>query len=237
MQQPTSFAAGVTSFDRGAHREVLQEAEGQRQEMLRRFPLPHWPEMTIEEYALGHEGSENTFCRWLEFKTKRLGFLAGGTARKHLIFKRKHGEGWYFDPQYTSVNDAWEHVRAGFVQMFDLAKKQDWDSIDEVQALRSGGAVRAKTLHVYWPTDVLPISSRDHILYFLRQLNSPASVQKTADVVRLNRLLLAELRRRPQVADWTSNELAAFLYHWADPREVGKIVKIAPGEGAKYWPD
>jgi len=28
-----------------------------------------------------------------------------------------------------------------------------------------------------------------------------------------------------------------FLYRWADPREERRIIKIAPGEDAKYWDD
>lgn len=54
-------------------------------------------------------------------------------------------------------------------------------------------------------------------------------------MVRLNRALHAALRDVPQLAGWTTKELERFLYFWADPREARRIVKIAPGEDARFW--
>jgi 5-methylcytosine-specific restriction protein B len=60
---------------------------------------------------------------------------------------------------------------------------------------------------------------------------------KNWEVVQLNRALQQALRAIPDLSTWTTNEIERFLYAWADPRETRRVVKIAPGESAKYWSD
>jgi 5-methylcytosine-specific restriction enzyme B len=57
--------------------------------------------MTLEEYALGHADSDDSFGKWMEFKTKDLCSIRGGAAGKHVIFKRKDREGWRFPKEFT----------------------------------------------------------------------------------------------------------------------------------------
>lgn len=64
-----------------AERAKLAEAE--RAEILARFPISAWPQMTLEQYALGQEDSTNTFCRWLEFRSPHLGSFQCGSAQAH----------------------------------------------------------------------------------------------------------------------------------------------------------
>ena len=85
--------------------------------------------MSLERYALGQENSEDTFCRWMEFRTQHLGSMRGGSARKLLIYKHKDRPGWYFDPEYGDEQSAWLKVREAFVQAFVKAQAGDWDMI------------------------------------------------------------------------------------------------------------
>ena len=36
---------------------------------------------------------------------------------------------------------------------------------------------------------------------------------------------------------WNTEELQRLLYEWRDPRETRRVLKIAPGEKARYWND
>ena len=215
----------------------LDEAEEQRQEILERFPIDAWPEMELEEYALGTEQSQESYGWWLEWGSRDLGSISGGSAFKHIIYKHKSGE-WRYRPEdaYADVHEAWRAVRAGFVQALEFAEKGKWEEIDSIEALVRGPAVRTKTLHVYFPEEIIPVYSRDHLQHFLRRLGRSEGEENTYDVVRLNRALLKEIRDRDLPA-WTTVQWMRFLYNWADPREVRKIVKIAPGAGARYWED
>ena len=56
-------------------------------------------------------------------------------------------------------------------------------------------------------------------------------------MVALNRFLLAALRREPAVEGWNPEDLQRLLYDWRDPRETRRVLKIAPGENARFWDD
>src|SRR5690606_15254621 len=75
--EPLESALARADATQFADRE--KTASEERGELLRRFPRDHWPEMTLEEYALGHEDSEDSFCRWMEFKSQALGSIRGGS--------------------------------------------------------------------------------------------------------------------------------------------------------------
>ncbi len=135
------------------------------------------------------------------------------------------------------MEQAWEAVRAGFVEAFEAAAAGRWVEIDDIAAISTGSALRTKALHVYFPDELVPISSGDHIRHFLRALGRPEGEERTWGTVRLNRALLAAVRDIPEIGQWSTQEMMQLLYAWADPREVKRIVKIAPGKGARFWED
>jgi 5-methylcytosine-specific restriction protein B len=192
--------------------------------------------MPLERYALGQPDHPDTYSRWIEFGTPNVASMKGGSASKHLIFKRLKKAGWYFDSSFATVEDAWQAVRAGFVELFKKAESGDWDTIDDIPALQAGMASRTKTLYVYFPEQFIAVTSNAHIKHFLLRVKPEAFVSSFG-VVRLNRVLLHAMRELPGTNDWSNWELACFLYSWADPRDSRRIVKIAPGEDAKYWDD
>ncbi len=227
----------LTTFDRTAARAYVAEGEAQRGEILKRFPIEAWPQIPLERYAAGQDDSSETFCRWLEIRSQNLGSIRGGSARKLLIFKRKAGSGWWHEPKYRDEREAWEAVRAGFVQALAYGRSGEFEKVDELEALRGAPALRVKTLHVYFPEQVLPISSRFHLEHYLERLGHAAPSGIGWATLTLNRLLLRAVRALPLFKDWTTVEIERFLYHWADPRSTRQIVKISPGRDAEFWAD
>ncbi len=234
---PISLEKAVASYDRAVENEFLAAAERERKEAVARFPLNHWPTMPLERYALGQKESEDTFSRWMEFRTQHLGSMRGGSARKHIIYKHKDKPGWYFDPQYRDEQEAWLRVREAFVQAFHDAGVSDWHTIDNLTPLAGGPALCLKALHLYFPDAILPVYSQQHIRHFLRLLEGPEAGDRSLGAVRLNRALLTNVIKRPEFEGWSTQEVVRFLYSWADPRAERRIVKIAPGVDAKYWDD
>jgi 5-methylcytosine-specific restriction protein B len=229
---PPEIERALAKHDRSSLTAHLTDAQQERQQLLTRFPLESWPQMLLERYALGQEDSENTFCRWMEFKSKHLGGIGGGSAMKHIIFKRKTGPGWYYPTLYKNEQDAWTSVRAGFVDALKKAQNGEWAAIDDIQALKPGSALLLKTLFVYFPEEVVPIYSRGHIRRFLSLLGCP---DPPDEAVQLNRTLLSALRQIPGFDGWSGLEIMEFLYDAA--REGVRVVKIAPGEDAAFWDD
>ncbi len=233
-----SIQDALKAYPRDSAKESLQKMEQQRQEFLERFPLESWPTMPLERYALGQEDSKGTFCYWLEFGTPSCGGMKGGAARKHIIYKPRKKPDWYFDAQtYKSVQDAWEDVRKGFVEAFRKAKEGDWDTIDDILSISSGSSLRTKALYMYFPEDVLPITSRDHIRHFLGLLGRAEARNRKLGVVRLNRALLSALRETPRLKDWETKEFEMLLYGGVGGPHPPRVVKIAPGEEARFWDD
>ena len=227
----------ISQFDRSPTNRFAEGYRSQRAEILKRFPLDKWPEMRLEDYALGQPAVEDTYCHWLEYKSQWMGSIRGGAARKLIIYKRRDREGWYFPKVFSNEREAWDRLRSEFSQAFELAARGDWEGIDELETLGLGPGVKLKSLHVYFPNKVLPVYSTAHLRHFLRSLDRSSDEVNASSVVALNRFLLAALRRRPAVEGWNTEELQRLLYNWRDPRETRRVLKIAPGEKARFWND
>jgi 5-methylcytosine-specific restriction protein B len=176
-----AVTAALKDYDPALDAEDVELAERERAELLERFPREHWPEMELREYAVGQEDSGETYCRWMEFKAVHLGSIKGGSSRKLIIYKRKSRPGWHYDEAaFDSVEEAWAVVRDQFLAAMDYAASDEWTSIDDLDALRAGQAILVKTLHLYFPDDVLPISSREHLRHFSYAARSQRSERLVA---------------------------------------------------------
>lgn len=226
-----SIIEALTTWDPETMSRQAADAGALRQQFVDRFPPSAWPTMPVEEYALG-QGSNDGVSYWLEFKTKPVASMSGGSAHKHLIFKRADGV-WQYPNEYPSLEEAWAAVRAGFVEAIDLASRGEFDKADDIKVLTGAQAARAKLLYLYFPEALISVTSKEAIDHFLKALG----VTPLPTVVRANRQLLEALRSVPELTGLSTQELGYFVYHWNDPRTSMKVVKIAPGELAKYWDD
>src|ERR1035438_5529395 len=206
MKTSLDFAEAMASYNRAADQEYIALGEQERKQITELFPRANWADMPIEKYALGQSGSEDTFCSWLEYRSPHLGSIAGGNAKKLLIYKRRTGEGWYFDPSYSSVEQAWEEVRGAFVKAFELAQAGEWAAIDQLKPILAGPAFCVKTLHIYFPDHILPVASRPHLLHFLKQLGALTPEMESAERITLNQALTNAVFSRPEFKNWTGSE-------------------------------
>jgi MoxR-like ATPase len=206
-------AQAVAAYDPAAHEASILMAEEQRAEVLALFPADGWTSMTLERYALGQPDRPDNFCRWMEFVTVELGSIKGGNARKHLIyFQAKAGEWWFDTKLFSSVEEAWDAVRQGFVDAIELARQGAWDDIAKIKALASGPALVTKALSIYFPDELLPINSQTHLRHFLRELGESRADDPGMSTQSLNRLLLEGLRASGEVDGWTTKAMERLLY-------------------------
>ena len=80
-----TLSEAIAQFDRSPTNPVAEGYRLQRGEILKRFPLDQWPQMSLENYALGQPGVEDTYCYWLEYKSQWVGSIRGGSARKLIV--------------------------------------------------------------------------------------------------------------------------------------------------------
>jgi 5-methylcytosine-specific restriction enzyme B len=226
-----SISDALATWDRDAVKARVATAVQLREEFVERFPISAWPDLHLESYALGQQVEGGTLCWWMEFHTRSVASMSGGSAAKHLIWRGTAGN-WRYPKEYPSVEDAWDAVRAGFVEILGLGGESRFDEIDDVNVLAGAAALRSKLLYMYFPDELVPVTSKVHVDHFLQALEVAAP---NWSAVRANRQLLVLLRSQPELADLSTQELGYFLYHWADPRASVRVVKIAPGEQARYW--
>ncbi|MFE6889702.1 McrB family protein [Streptomyces sp. NPDC057694] len=232
--RPWPLADALAAFDRAAHEEVLAEAEAQAAAVREAFPLADWPTLSLAHYALGQGDSAATrpYCYLVEFGSTAIGSIAGGSAMKHLVFRRKDGS-WWHDPRYPDVETAWQAVRSGVVEAVAAARDGRLSDIDSIDAVRSGPSLIAKTLSVYAPESTLPVHAGDHVRHFLHRLtDEPAPrLERFALQARLKQVIDADER----FAGWPPQIVMRFLYWWADPNRTRQIVKIAAGRDGELW--
>jgi 5-methylcytosine-specific restriction protein B len=232
-----SLQAALASYDRSVNAADVATGEAERAQALALFPMSAWPTMPIEGYALGLKEYPNAFCRWMEFNTTHLGSIRGGSARKHLIYRKSDQVSWHFPAGYKDQNEAWLAVRGAFVRAIEMAQNGDWGSVDGITELSGAPALLLKTLHLYFPDNVMCIYSRNHLRHYLRVLGNPVGNDNKLGSMSLNQALLKDLHQRQEFAGWSTREIAWFLYRWAAPRSQAEATKIAPGENGKYWDD
>ena len=116
IKSNVTLSQAIAQFDRSPTNPVAEGYRSQRAEILKRFPRDKWPEMRLDDYALGQPAVEDTYCRWLEYKSHWMGSIRGGSAKKLIIYKRKEREGWYFPKAFSNEREAWDRLRSEFSQ-------------------------------------------------------------------------------------------------------------------------
>jgi 5-methylcytosine-specific restriction protein B len=220
----------VAAWDRARDGGLVAAANEQRKRLLDLFPISDWPALPLERYALG-TGVEDSFCRLMEFGTQALGGIGGGSAKKHLIYRKSDGS-WYFRPDYADEREAWEAVRGAFVRGFELAQAGDWAAIDALPAIANASSLRAKTYCTYFLEDHIPIFSTPYQAHFYRLLGGEGPAPSGVAGTRALRQLTAA---SGLFNGWHPSEIATFLGAWSPPGVAHRIVKIAPGPDAKFW--
>lgn len=135
MTTPPPFADAARDFDPGPFAVGAAAAQQQREAIVKQFPRTDWPTLPVERYAVG-QSDVDTFCRQVEFRSDDLGSISGGSALKLLISRNAKTGTWRFPERYSSLDQAWTEVRAGFVMAFELADRGNWEAISNIESLR-----------------------------------------------------------------------------------------------------
>lgn len=226
--------AALEEHGRPANFDIAAQAEQERADLLRRFPVEVWPSMRLENYALGSAAEPVPYCAMLEYRTPHLGSIKGGSARKHIIYRRKSGQWWLAAPlEGLEPLEAWERLRAQFAGAITAAIDGRLDEIARFELLNAGPALVTKTLAVYAPDQFLRIYSADHLRWFIKLFG--ATPEPDASSWQLNRQLKHLVEEAEPFTSWDLDEVARFLYGHLDPRADEQIMKIAPGDNARLW--
>lgn len=136
-------------------------------EILRKF-LERWDIETIKSMDLKQYvsvGDKDTFCQWLETKTRALGSIKGINSSKFGIYKRSDpnanpknlvNDNLYSWQRYYGENrkEAFENVKAEILKIIDYSEKGDFDKIDDLHLTLF---VKWKIAYLYSNERLIPI--------------------------------------------------------------------------------
>lgn len=187
----------------------LQEA------FIQRFPHEDLPQLTLENYAVG---KPDTFCYWLEFKTRRLGSVSGGSSSKWGIYWSKSDQTWKWNKALNSdsAEEAFQKLRNGLVALVEAAAQKQFDQLDVIGSSQLGlnrNGLRAKPLSLYFPEAFLPISNPYHLTHFLNAFG----LEPKRGLHSKNRQLLNFLRSQSAFEGIDTVQMMAFLYEAIPP--------------------
>jgi len=221
----------ASEFDFQIYDNDYQEAERIRRLIIHDYPLESWLNLPIEKYVLGLETNDDTFSKILEFRSNELGGIKGGSSAKHVIYKHKELDGWYYNTQkFKNLDDAWQSLRKGIHDLISLSQAGKWD---EVFALNDIGSamIRLKILYIYCPTDILPIYSPSKLRFIDKNLFSGKyTKQSDKDPLRLNRMLLKELKSLPCFKTLSNYHIMRFIWEEFIEKKTNVAIDVVLSE-------
>lgn len=199
-----------------------------REEFVRRFPIERLAGLTLEEYALGHEGFRDSFCYWLEFKTKRLGHMGGNVSKFGVWMGR---DGWRWNKIYDTAEDALAKIKGALSALIEAVEHERFDELDRIGEERLADGLRCKPLTLYFPEQFLLMWQPEHMAHFLNTFGA----KPHGEVLARNRQLLQLLRSFPEFKDFDTFGMMRFLYSsFPPPKSVddGGSIEVPEPE----WP-
>lgn len=186
-----------------------------RAEFVQRFPKETLGNMTLEQYGGGK--AAGSFCYWLEFPTKALLGIGGGSAGLKFDVYRGADGSWRYRDKPCSEAEAMVHfkqLKHGILELVDAAQKGDYEQLDSLKnPLHSKRMMRAKILCLYFPNDYLPSAAHYQLEAFLKYFGQ----QSDGDLVARNRRLLRFLRSLPEFNGFDPQQIGSFLYDHLNP--------------------
>ncbi len=241
MSSPVDWKGKLSDWLGSNPKTMTDDRQKLLNTFVQRFPKDKLNQMTLEQYALGHEGSKDSFSYWLEFGTKALGHMSRGASGKHGVWWGKGQDKWRCHKAFgtDSPQEALGQLKKMVISMIKAVEDKNFDSLDALSAKSLGTArfvVSPKTIYMYCPNELLPLSSLNHLHDFLQCFGETPK----AGLFSCNRQLLSTLRSLPEFDGLDTQQMMRFLYYCLPYRDketsmARNFWKVAPGQKASHW--
>jgi len=182
-----------------------------REAFVQHFPTAQLRTLTKEQYALGHDNFRESFCYWLEWKTRILGSVAGGSVSKWGLWWDRERAEWKYNQSFGDADSALAMLTGGVADLVAAVEAGHFGELDIIADKLLGSnrnALRAKPLALYFPEAFLPIASEAQ----LRRFCTLVGLQPQGGVLTMNRQLLEFFRTQPESMEMDTQQLMYFLY-------------------------
>ena len=189
------------------------DADAQRGEFLKRFPLKFVPNLKLDDYVIGTK-PRGTFCYWAEPGTDKWARITGASATKFGIYFGKTKEDPTKRYRYTkkfagnlplegAQGKVYKNVHAQLLNLLDSGRALDFLAVDQNSL---SPMFKAKVLSLYFKDLYLPICSQELLRDVAQDIDldsiSPSEIQHQALQLR---------KKSPVFRDWHNLKLTEFL--------------------------
>lgn len=181
------------------------------QQFLQHFPREKIATWTLEQYAMAHEASFDSYCYWLDYKTKSLASVKGGSIAKWGVWWNKFKNDWSYNSRWESAHQALHDIKHGLISLLDAVESGKYGALDKLGDELLGpnrNSLRAKSLYLYFPNEFLPISNPAHLANILTFFGQ----KPVRGLHARNRQLLQFLRGLPEFNGFDTLQMMRFLY-------------------------
>jgi len=173
------------------------ELEELLDEFLNRWQIEDVEKMTLQEYV--GVGNQDTFCQWVETKTRILGSIKGMTSIKFGIYERKNPnkkpKNYANDNEYSWLraygnnrDDVFEKVKKDVVEIIKLSENGQFDKIDDIIL---PDLFKWKIAFLYSNERLIPIYKRDALFAIAKdygvKTNNKTKISEIQEVMTSNK--------------------------------------------------
>lgn len=176
---------------------TINELKGLLDEFLDRWTIDNINNLTLHEYV--GLGDKDTFCQWVETKTRMLGSIKGLTSIKFGIYERKDPtkkpKNYKNDDKYSWLQGygdnretAFENTKRDIIKIIQLSEVGKFEEIDNIQL---PDLFKWKVAFLYSNERLIPIYKRDVLFkianHFGLQTNRGIKIAEIQNVMMLNK--------------------------------------------------
>lgn len=218
--------------------DTIKERRGLYKQFQEAFPIESLEKMPLEKYTNLHEVDlDDTFCYWIENKTRSIGSMKGGSSFKFGIYKyleRPNVSYMQSDDQYAwyrkynkeTAQEAYVIVRNAVVRIAEHASKGEFEEIDAIDEL--GDVFKWKIAFLYSDETLIPIYKREWLDSIARELGMDKPEEKGISDIQY---YLIDQRNGKDIYEY-HDELLSLLPD--NTKEAFKQLKSAVREKLKY---
>ncbi len=166
-------------------------------EFLNRWHIENIENMTLQEYV--GVRNKDTFCQWVETRTRMLGSIKGMTSIKFGIYERedpnKKPKNYNNDNKYSwlraygnNKNEVFNNVKKDVIEVIKFSEKGQFDKIDDIIL---PDLFKWKVAFLYSNERLIPIYKRDVLLliaqHFGLNTNRQTKISEIQEVMILNK--------------------------------------------------
>jgi len=204
-----SYSQLAKKFEKTFDPSYENKALHARGTFISRFSINKLKEMKVDDYVVGK--GKDSFCAFLETKTRAWAYIEGATAYKFGIYygvtkSQPTNEKYRFTLKFgTTEKVAFTAVKKALIDLVAAGKNDRYSEIDKNPLSQM---FKAKILSFYFPEKFINICSRDH----LKEIALQVGIKEQGSTSKYQHLLIEQKNRLKRTRKWSNPKFMRFLY-------------------------